>query len=70
MAIRLKVELIPSEECLAHRLSRNPDFLPGPEPGVDATAIQDVICTRPTLEQLAVERDGFNRVIVDCNQLR
>ena len=70
LKLRLEVELIPSEQNLSDPLSRIPDFLKAPEEPFDGSEVEAVVCT--TIEQTtpAVERDEFNRVIVDQRTLR
>jgi transposase InsO family protein len=71
LGIKLKVDLIPSEENISDPLSRVPEFLRPPEAPFDTTQLQSVICTVLTepQEQSTFERDEYNRWKIDSETL-
>ena len=70
LGIKLKVDLIPSEENISDPLSRVPDVLRGPDQPFDPKPIQDVICmTQAGMPVSSFERDEYNRWKVDKETL-
>ncbi|TEB18261.1 hypothetical protein C9890_0422 [Perkinsus sp. BL_2016] len=70
LGIKLKVDLIPSEENISDPLSRVPDVLRGPDQPFDPQPLQDVICmTQAEMPIPSFERDEYNRWKVDKETL-
>jgi transposase InsO family protein len=68
--IKLKVELIPSEENKSDPLSRVPEFLRDEKEKFDPTSIEEVICTTVISSTEPLQRDEYKRVVVNEDQLR
>ena len=70
LQIKLRIELIPSEQNKSDPLSRVPEFLRDEKQKFDAAPLEEVICTTVVSSAEPLQRDEYKRVVVNQDQLK